>query len=105
LESDKALIASNAMDERPKVQKANGVTHLIVERVDDLSADLKRVSGLNVAFPLVSGRGDEAKGGGGGTDRREPKQPMIRPRDMSVPDLHIYTLKVKTRNFARMRRK
>jgi hypothetical protein len=32
-------------------------------------------------------------------DSREPKTPVIRPRDMYLPDLHIDTLKVKARNF------
>jgi error-prone DNA polymerase len=34
-----------------------------------------------------------------GWDSREPKQPIAKPRDMYVPDLHIDTLKVKARNF------
>ena len=37
---------------RGKVQRANGVIHLIVEQVDDLSADLKGVSGIDGAFRL-----------------------------------------------------
>lgn len=45
---------------RGKVQKANGVIHLIIEQVDDLSADLKRTSGLEGAFPLRAGQGDKA---------------------------------------------
>jgi error-prone DNA polymerase len=83
-----------------RVQKANGVIHLIVEQVTDLSNELKHVSGLETPFPLVSGRGDEAKGGGSGPDSREPKQPPVhKPRDMYEPDLHIDTIKVKSRNF------
>ena len=74
--------------------------HLIVEQVRDLSADLRRVSGMNEAFPLAAGRGDEAKHGGHGLDSREPKlPPPIKPRDMYVPDLHVDTLTVKARNF------
>jgi error-prone DNA polymerase len=82
------------------VQHASGVTHLIVEHVRDLSADLHHVSGMNDAFPLMAGRGDEAKHGGHGLDSRGPKlPPPIKPRDMYVPDLHIDTLTVKARNF------
>jgi error-prone DNA polymerase len=66
--------------------------------VTDLSADLKAVSGVDGPFPLAAGRGDEAKHGGSGGDSREPK-PIVRPRDMSEPDLHIDTLKLKARNF------
>jgi error-prone DNA polymerase len=95
----RAVLGATLMGCRGKVQKANGVTHLIVEHVSDFSADLKRVSGLGTAFPMVAGRGDEARSGGSGGDSREPKQPISKPRDMYVPDLHIDTLKVKARNF------
>lgn len=64
----------------------------------DLTPDLKTVSGRDAAFPLVPGRGDEAKHGGSGSDSREPK-PITKPRDMYVPDLHIDTLKLRARNF------
>jgi error-prone DNA polymerase len=83
---------------RGRVQSANGVIHLIVESVRDLSAQLKTVSGLATAFPLSAGRGDDAKHGGSGLDRREPKPP-VRSRDIYEPDLHIDTLKVRARNF------
>jgi error-prone DNA polymerase len=59
---------------------------------------LRRISGLDAPFPLVPGRGDEAKHGGHGPDSRDPK-PITKPRDMYKPDLHIDTLKVKARNF------
>jgi error-prone DNA polymerase len=85
---------------RGKVQEANSVIHLIVEQVADLMEELKHVSGLDVPFPLVSGRGDEAKGGGSGPDSREPKQPPVhKPRDMYEPDVDIDTLKGRSRNF------
>jgi hypothetical protein len=71
---------------------------LIVDRVNDLSAQLKTVSNLEDGFPLTAGRGDDAKRGGSGLDSREPKPP-IKPRDMYEPDLHIDTLKVRARNF------
>ena len=83
---------------RGRVQSANGVIHLIVESVRDLSAQLKTVSGLATAFPPSAGRGDDAKHGGSGLDSREPK-PLTRSRDIYEPDLHIDTLKVHARNF------
>jgi error-prone DNA polymerase len=95
----RAVLSASMLGCRGKVQKANGVIHLIVEEVYDLTADLRTVSGLDRNFPLTSGRGDEAKGGGSGPESREPKPPLIKPRDMYVPDLHIDTLKVKSRNF------
>jgi error-prone DNA polymerase len=95
----RAILGATFLGCSGKVQSASGVIHLIVEHVTDLSAELKRVSGLDTAFPMVSGRGDEAKTGGSGGDSREPKQPLTKTRDMFVPDLHIDTLKVKARNF------
>jgi error-prone DNA polymerase len=84
---------------RGKVQSASGVIHLIVEQVVDLSADLKRISGLDGDFRIQPGHGDEAKRGGGGLDSGEPKAAVVKPRDMYEPDLHIDTIRLKSRNF------
>ena len=81
------------------MQRASNVIHLIVEHVADLSADLKQVSGLDEPFPLIAGRGDEARHGGSALDSREPKHLGVAPRDMYEPDLHIDTLKIQARNF------
>ncbi len=94
----RTILAATMLGCRGKVQKANGVIHLVVEHVRDLTACLREISGLSGPFPLVPSRGDEARGGGGGADSREPK-PITRPRDMYEPDLHIDTLKVSARNF------
>jgi error-prone DNA polymerase len=82
-----------------RVQHASSVTHLIVERVRDLSAELRRVSGSDGAFPLTAGRGDEVKHGGSGLDSREPRTPVSKPRDMYEPDLNIDNLKLRARSF------
>jgi error-prone DNA polymerase len=95
----RTMLGSTMLGCRGKVQKANGVTHLIVEAMGDLTALLKEVSGHDAPFPLPAGCGDEAKHGGSGLDSREPKPPVHKPRDMYVPDLHIDTLKLKARNF------
>jgi error-prone DNA polymerase len=81
-----------------RVQRASSVVHLIVESVSDLTADLKKVSGLDATLPMVAGRGDEARHGGG-SDSCEGKPLQPKPRDIYVPDLHIDTLKLKSRNF------
>jgi error-prone DNA polymerase len=94
----RAILSATMLGCRGRVQSADGVIHLIVESVNDLSAQLKTVSGLAKAFPLSAGRGDDAKHGGSGLDSREPKPP-IKPRDNYEPDLHIDTLKVRARNF------
>ncbi len=95
----RTILSGSMFGVRGRVQDASDVIHLIVEEVTDLTADLRAVAGLNAPFPLASGRGDEAKGGGSGPDNRDPKPQIVRPRDMYVPDLHIDTLKIKARNF------
>jgi error-prone DNA polymerase len=95
----RAILAASLLGCAGKVQNANGVIHLVVDQVVDLTAEMKRISGLDAAFPRKAGRGDEAKHGGSGLDSREPKHPIIQPRDMYTPDLHIDTIKLKLRNF------
>ena len=80
------------------MQREGDVIHLIVEHVRDLTADLKRISGLDAPFPLVPGRGAEAKHSSS-PDRRDGKALSPKPRDIYIPDLHIDTLKLKARNF------
>ena len=95
----RAILAATMLVCWGKVQSANSVIHLIVEQVTDLSADLKQISDTDTAMRLQSGRGDEGKRGGSGLDSREPKAAMIKPRDMYEPDLHLDTLRLKSRNF------
>jgi error-prone DNA polymerase len=94
----RTILSASMLGCRGRVQRASDVIHLIVESVSDLTADLKKVSGLDATFPLVAGRGDEARHGGG-SDSREGKPLQPKPRDIYVPDLHIDTLKLKSRNF------
>jgi error-prone DNA polymerase len=94
----RTILSASMLGCRGKVQRASDVIHLIVEQVTDLTADLRTVSGLDTAFPLVPGRGDEAKHGGHGPDSRDPR-PIAKPRDIYIPDLHIETIKLKARNF------
>ena len=92
----RVILAASMLGCRGKVQRASDVIHLVVVR--DLSSDLRRVADIDAPFPLVPGRGDEAKHGGSGPDSRDPR-PVTKPRDMYEPDLHIDTLKLKARNF------
>ena len=94
----RAILGATVLGCWGRVQSADGVIHLIVDRVNDLSAQLRTVSNLGDGFPLTAGRGDDAKRGGGGLDSRVPKPP-IKPRDMYQPDLHIDSLKIRARNF------
>jgi hypothetical protein len=67
----RTILPPSMMGCRGRVQRAGEVIHLIVEHVADLSPDLRIVSDLYTAFPLVPG--DEAAHGGHGPDSRDPK--------------------------------
>ena len=47
---------------------------------------------------MPHGRGDQVRTGGG-PDPRDPSSKGLRTRDIYIPDLHIDTIKVKSRNF------
>jgi len=91
------LLGTSMLAVRAQVQREGEVTHLIVQRVTDLSAELASVGARGSAFPLPTGRGDGMRNGGGPDPRENPKG--LRPRDMVDPYGHIDELKVKARNF------
>jgi error-prone DNA polymerase len=76
-----------------RVQQAEGVTHVVVEHLEDLSGLLRSVGQRDAPFPITRGRGDEATHGGGPDPRERPKW---RTRDIYIPDGGI---RVKTRDF------
>jgi error-prone DNA polymerase len=82
---------------RGKVQREGGTIHVIAEHMIDQSEMLRRIGGMEEAFSLPTGRSDEAKQSG----RPDPREtdPLPKPRDIYIPDLHIDTLKMKARNF------
>jgi error-prone DNA polymerase len=73
------------------------VVHL-AQQLFDLSGDLVCLADPDEEFKRPAGRGDEFARGGGPDPRDMPK-PVIAPRDMFTPNLHIDMLKVKARNF------
>ena len=80
-----------------RIQREGDVVHLIATQLFDLSADLASVGNVEGAFPITAARGDEVLHGGG-PDQRS-LDPVIKPRDIFIPDLHIDSIKVKTRDF------
>ncbi|MBO9198240.1 error-prone DNA polymerase [Rhizobium sp. 16-449-1b] len=78
------------------IQREGEVVHLVAQQLFDLTGDLSNLADRDMGFVLSTGRGDEfAHGTPGGQDSRDP----IKPRDIFIPDLHIDTLKIKSRNF------
>ena len=85
-----------------KVQREGDVTHVITDRLEDLSELLRSVGDRDEAFPLTHGRGDGATHPGAPDRRDGPGAgPGGRPvRDIYIPDLRIGSgIKVPTRDF------
>jgi error-prone DNA polymerase len=64
------VLSAGMMGCRGMVQHQGGVTHVIAERLTDLTPMLRRVGEIDHAFPLTTGRGGEAKHGGSPDQRR-----------------------------------
>ena len=84
---------------RGRIQREGEVVHLVAHKLTDLSDELTAIGRTEVGFPLPHGRGDEAHYSGHGPDPREVPPKGLRTRDIYVPDQHIDTLRVKTRDF------
>jgi error-prone DNA polymerase len=92
------ILSAGMIAARGRVQRQGDVVHVVVEHLVDLSHLLRQVGARNEAFPFRTGRGDEARHGGGPDRRDEGLGPP--PRDIYVPDLHIRSgIKVKARDF------
>ncbi|HCJ74076.1 MAG TPA: error-prone DNA polymerase, partial [Agrobacterium sp.] len=92
------VLGSSMMAINGRIQREGEVVHLVAQQLFDLSGDLVGLADRDTEFRLPAGRGDEFAHGGGGPDSRDRPKPVV-PRDMFTPDLHIDTLKVKSRNF------
>jgi error-prone DNA polymerase len=82
-----------------EIQSEGEVVHVVVRRLHDLTPLLASVGEREATFPLPHGHGDEARSGGARPDPREKPQRGVKARDIYVPDLHIDTLRTKTRDF------
>jgi error-prone DNA polymerase len=96
----RVVLGSSMMAINGRIQREGEVVHLVAQQLFDLSADLSGLADMDVIFKAPSGRGDEfAHGSAGGGDSRDRQKPVPEARDIFVGDLHIDTLKVKSRNF------
>jgi len=93
----RAVMASSMMAVKGSVQREGEVVHLVAHQITDLSAELASVGGRDTAFPLPSSRADHSRHGG--PDPRDLPPKGLRARDIYIPDLHLDTIKVKSRNF------
>ncbi|KTE27317.1 MULTISPECIES: error-prone DNA polymerase [Alphaproteobacteria] len=93
------ILSAGMIAVRGRVQREGEVVHLVAQRLTDLSAALASVGDRETAFPLPHGRGDEFHHGSPMPDPRGLPPRTVRPRDIFIPDLHLDTIKVKTRDF------
>jgi error-prone DNA polymerase len=90
------ILAAGMIAVQGRIQREGEVVHLVANQLTDLSAELAGVGDRGDGFPLPHGRGDEFHHGSPGID---PRSLPPKPRDIYVPDLHIDSIKVKTRDF------
>jgi error-prone DNA polymerase len=93
------ILGASMMAVHGRVQREGEVVHIVANQLTDLSAELAGVGERDDAFPLPHGRGDEFHHGGHAADPRSLPPKGLRTRDVYIPDLHIDSIKVKTRDF------
>lgn len=94
----RVVLSAGMLAVRGRIQREGEVVHLVAQQLADLSEDLASVGERDGSFPLPHGRGDNFHHGSPTPDPRGlPKG--WRTRDIYIPDLHIDTIKVKTRDF------
>ncbi len=83
-----------------KVQKESGVTHVIADRLTDLSSLLREVGERDTPVLFPTGRGDEARHGGSPDVRDQTgREKTWRPRDIYCPERLATGIRVQTRDF------
>ncbi|AZO82029.1 MULTISPECIES: error-prone DNA polymerase [unclassified Bosea (in: a-proteobacteria)] len=95
----RTILSAGMISARGRIQREGEVVHLVAQRLTDLSADLAGIGQRDRPFPLPHGRGDEFHHGSPTPDPRDLPPKGLRTRDIYIPDLHINTIKVKTRDF------
>jgi hypothetical protein len=92
------ILVAGMIAVKGRVQREGEVVHLVANHLTDLSADLAGVGDRDDGFPLPHGSGDEFHHGSPGIDPRSLPPKVPKARDIYVPDLHIDSIKVKTRD-------
>jgi error-prone DNA polymerase len=93
----RTVLSAGMIAVRGRVQREGEVVHLVASSFTDLSKELSSVGEREGKFPLQHGRGDEFHHGSPTPDARTPK--VSTPRNIYIPDLHIDTIRIKTRDF------
>jgi error-prone DNA polymerase len=95
----RVILSARMMAVHGRIQREGEVVHLVAYRLTDLSNALASVGDPDAAFPLPQGRGDELHHDSPGLDPRSLPPKGLEACDVHIPDLHIDTIKMKTRDF------
>jgi error-prone DNA polymerase len=95
----RVILSAGMMAVHGRIQREGEVVHLVAYRVTDLSDSLASVGHRDTAFPLPHGRSEELHHGSPGLDPRSLPPKGLETRGVPIPDLHIDTIRVKTRDF------
>jgi error-prone DNA polymerase len=95
----RVILSAGMMAVHGRIQREGEVVHLVAYRLTDLSDVLASVGGRDTALPMPHGRGDEVHHGSPGLDPRSLPPKGLAAHGVHIPDLHIDTIKVKTRDF------
>ncbi len=93
------ILSARMMAVHGRIQREGEVVHIVAHRLTDHSDALASVGDRDVTFPPPHDHGDKFHHGSPGLDPRCPPQKGLTTRDIHIPDLHIDTIKVKTREF------
>ena len=93
------ILAAAMIGVQGRIQREGEVVHLVAVQLTDLSPNLASVGERHDGFPLPHGQGDELHHGSPGVDPRSLPVKGPKPRDLYIPDLHIGSIKVRTRDF------
>jgi error-prone DNA polymerase len=96
--SRRIVLGASLMGINGRIQREGDVVHLVAQQLFDFTAELSSLADRDTEFKLPAGRGDEFAHGGTVRPDSRDAAPM-KTRDIYTPDLHIDSLKVKSRNF------
>ncbi|MBX3484437.1 error-prone DNA polymerase [Phenylobacterium sp.] len=91
----RVVLSSSLLIVDGKVQREGEVVHIVATNLHDGSDLLASVGDRGDTFPLPHGRGDEVYHG----SAPDPRQARPKARDIYIPDLHLDTIRPRTRDF------
>ncbi|MBJ7510054.1 MAG: hypothetical protein JHC97_02175 [Brevundimonas sp.] len=91
----RVVLSSSLLIVDGKVQREGEVVHIVATKLHDGSDLLASVGDRGDTFPLPHGRGDEVYHG----SAPDPRQARPKARDIYIPDLHLDTIRPRTRDF------